>query len=160
MLHRKACWAQKYRSPSSVALRTTLSAIKACEETIHNCCKKQLSSTGAHLYPWAAELKECYGKRTRRNRMTWRPLKVFSHAGWSLSKKVKVATAQEEPWPWCGFAAGRCQAKQQQRGRNSHFLLPWGRGQGSACSRTSDWPGRLRELQDLHMNIPLLSGVT
>lgn len=86
-------------SQLSVTVRAALSAIKAHEETTNNCCKKQLSSIGTQLYPSATELKECYGKRMKRNRLTRRALKVSSHAVWSLSKKVKVATVQEEPWP-------------------------------------------------------------
>lgn len=111
-------------------------------------------------YTHDKEINECHGKRMKRNRMTSRALKLPSHAGWSLSKKLKAATAQEELWPWGGFAAGWCQAQQQQGEGNSPFLLPWGTGAGSACSRSTDRPGRLRELQDVSVNIPLQSGVT
>lgn len=47
---------------------------------------------------------------------------------------------------------------------SSPFLVSQGSGQGSGCSRSryawwrSDWPGGLRDLWDLYMNIPLQSG--
>lgn len=105
-------------------------------------------------------IKEGWGEKKKTTRRPWRSCPPVQAGAWA--GKWRLLQFRKSGGPGVILLLADVKPSSSRGEGSSPFLVSQGSGQGSGCSRNawwhSDWPGGLRDLWDLYMNIPLQSG--